>query len=91
MNECLEYDYDNILRSIRLIAQVRKEILDACALFKEGDYKLELIELMELCDTCNDVFFRLSVLSRNVSSKLTQIEHLSNFNAFYLYKPPPQS
>ena len=79
MNECLEYDYDDILRSIRLLTQVRKEILDACALFKEGDYKPELIELMELSETCNDVFFRLSVLSRNVASKSTKLEKTVQF------------
>ena len=91
MNECMEYDYEDILRAIRLLTQVRKEILDGCALFKNGDYNPELIEMMELCETCNEVFFRLSVLSRNVASKLTQIEHESNFNAFLKQAPPSLS
>ena len=91
MNECMDYDYEDILRAIRLLTQVRKEILDGCALFKNGDYNPELIEMMELCETCNEVFFRLSVLSRNVASKLTQIEHESNFNAFLKQAPPSLS
>ena len=70
----MEYEFVDITRSIKLLCKLREDIPKACAAFKQGDSSAELIEMLEVSESCNDVFFRISVLSRNLAAKFASLE-----------------